>query len=473
MNKPRALLTLTLTLCACSPVRWASPHIEALDRPAGAGDAARGEALVLNRTFSRTGLPLAVLRAAARAPQEVDPDITDATGRVRGREGINRWLPAQMVAEVNNGVVLIKPNCLTCHAGNLLGKTYVGLGNSFMDGTLDLRDAPLFDEGFTAHLDLSPEERSELEGFRSAYGGPAPYSVSTSFGTSTAVPVTTYLFNHRDPQTYAWTEADVFGGVPDPPNLELDTPPWWHFKKKTRLYYGGEAVGDPTRHLMQFMSVQGNTLEDLERAEADFRDIAAYLRTLEPPPWPWKVDTTLASQGEEIFQVRCASCHGTYGEAPQYPSKVVAVEEVGTDPARHHYNLEVSGATDYNTTWHARGGGVMEDTAGYVAPPLDGIWASAPYLHNGAVPTLADLLSGEAERPAVFVRATSSDAYDRSAVGWEYEEIQHRWEEEPDPTRRRLIYDTHQYGKSNAGHLYGTGLPDGEKAAVLEYLKTL
>ena len=72
---------------------------------------------------------------------------------------------------------------------------------------------------------------------------------------------------------------------------------------------------------------QGNA----ELAEADFRDIRAYLLTLEPPKYPFPVAEKLAEQGRGHFLKNCSSCHGTYGPNGTYPNKVVSLKIVGTD----------------------------------------------------------------------------------------------------------------------------------------------
>jgi mono/diheme cytochrome c family protein len=100
------------------------------------------------------------------------------------------------------------------------------------------------------------------------------------------------------------------------------------------------------------------------------------------------------------------------------------------------------------------------DTLTYKGGPLNGIWATAPYLHNGSVPTLADLLKPQDQRPATF--EIGSRVFDPVNVGFV-----------SSPGSGRFVFDTAKDGNSNAGHTYGTGLSDHDRAALLEYLKTL
>jgi hypothetical protein len=100
---------------------------------------------------------------------------------------------------------------------------------------------------------------------------------------------------------------------------------------------------------------------------------------------------------------------------------------------------------------------------GYVNVPLEGLWLRGPYLHNGSVPTLADLLADPAQRPKVFFRG--DDVLDPAKVGFV--------SQGPEAERIGFRYDTSVAGNSNAGHLWGTTLGADDKRAMIEYLKTL
>ena len=108
--------------------------------------------------------------------------------------------------------------------------------------------------------------------------------------------------------------------------------------------------------------------------------------------------------------------------------------------------------------------------AGYVAPPLDGIWATAPYFHNGSVPTLWHVLRPN-RRPPIWTR--SEDGYDRTRVGLDIREFESLPPEARSSRARRGFYDTSRPGSSSAGHLFPDKLSAEQKRAVLEYLKTL
>ena len=95
------------------------------------------------------------------------------------------------------------------------------------------------------------------------------------------------------------------------------------------------------------------------------------------------------------------------------------------------------------------------------ASPLPGVWATGPYLHNGSVATVYELLSPEAERRRVFW--TGGRELDRERLGFL-----------SDDAPGRFRFDTSVPGNRNTGHLYPRrGLDHDERLAIIEYLKTL
>ena len=105
------------------------------------------------------------------------------------------------------------------------------------------------------------------------------------------------------------------------------------------------------------------------------------------------------------------------------------------------------------------------DIDGYAAMPLSGLWLSAPYLHNGSVPNLRDLLNPPSERPKKFYRGY--DVFDPDNVGFISDLAQ-----DSQTSKRFFEFDTSLPGNSNEGHLFGTELTAQEKEALIEYLKT-
>jgi hypothetical protein len=196
----------------------------------------------------------------------------------------------------------------------------------------------------------------------------------------------------------------------------------------------------------------------------DFLDQVAwlekYLSEYPAPKYPFPINQELARSGKAVFDQNCATCH-----ASDRTGKRVPVEEVGTDPERLK-TWSRQAAIDSNKKVRSFGierrGLVETEPSGYIAAFLDGIWLRAPYLHNGSVPTLRDLLKPVAERPQVFYRGYN--VYDPVNVGFITD-----GEAERVGTR----YDVNERSSSNRGHEYGTDLPQSQKDALIEYLKTL
>jgi hypothetical protein len=144
---------------------------------------------------------------------------------------------------------------------------------------------------------------------------------------------------------------------------------------------------------------------------------------------------------------------------------------VGTDRVRLDA-LTPEHRRGYQENWFSHYGEktALIEPAGYIAPPLDGIWASAPYLHNGSVPTLWHLLHSD-ERPTVWRRTV--DGYDQQKLGLEVEAFTDLPAQVKSSAEKRWYFDTRGFGKSAAGHTFPDSLSETEKTAVLEYLKTL
>lgn len=225
---------------------------------------------------------------------------------------------------------------------------------------------------------------------------------------------------------------------------------------------------------------------------------AEFLLGLPPPPYPFEVDLARAARGEALFAENCGTCHRPRNER-RYP-------EIGTDmnraavlnPAGSAMFLQAFQAAchDPDFGFHDRDGRlvrpcvmpayrILRDTAavenqGYLAPPLDGIWARAPFLHNGSVPTLRQLLQ-PASRPQAFLRGAI--AYDPDAVGWQWDVARQADLAAVYPTVS--VHDTTRDGWSSRGHdrdlvidgrSYRLDWSDPDRAAdleaLLEYLKT-
>jgi mono/diheme cytochrome c family protein len=306
-----------------------------------------------------------------------------------------------------------------------------------------------------------------------------PFTFSNVRGTSEAGAFAVYLLGFREPDLKLKTDGGLKANWTDlglHDDLCEDVPAWWVLKKKKTMYHTGGSSAHSVRSKMQFMMTPVTPASDFAKHEAAFKDIHAYLMTIEAPRYPLAIDKDLAAKGEKLFGANCAKCHGTYGEKWTYPNKIVPLDEIGTDPKRFEGIGDKFGEA-YNASWFAREepeGYPVVATKGYQAPPLDGVWATAPYLHNGSVPTLYHVLKSDA-RPKLFTRSyrTGEADYDPVKVGWKYQDLPGLPNVKLHPHEERKYYDTSRPGRSNAGHTYGDHLTDEQRMAVIEYLKTL
>ncbi len=192
--------------------------------------------------------------------------------------------------------------------------------------------------------------------------------------------------------------------------------------------------------------------------------IEAYLVHKRPPRYPFPVDTALAAQGKTVFQAHCYNCHGTASDT-RY-GQIIDFRDVGTDTNRL-FTWTAQAAQIANQKVAALGVHRVPITKpalnGYQAVPLDGIWLRAPYLHNGSVPNLRELLEPVENRSTVFYRGY--DLYDPANVGFD--------STSPEAQQLGSRIDVSEIGNGNAGHLYGTSLAKDQKLALLEYLKTI
>lgn len=196
---------------------------------------------------------------------------------------------------------------------------------------------------------------------------------------------------------------------------------------------------------------------------ATARDVVGWMTDYAPQPYPAAINTELAQKGAVIFADTCASCHGTHDAQGQLISFPNWEGDVGTDPERARLVTK-----DLVDAVNGSGFGAhitARTVDGYTAPPLVGIWASAPYLHNASVPTLWHLMRPD-QRPVRF--AVGGHRLDMAKVGIDLS---------PDrdyvPWALSETIDTADFGLSNVGHNIGfDGLDENAKVALLEYLKT-
>lgn len=400
----------------------------------------------------RTWEPADRERAERATPAERRRLIFECYGLTEHPDGPLRTA-LQYVPSADDGWTM---NCLACHTGKVAGKVVYGVPNSLYDLqslTEDIRTVKFLRGKKLTHMDK----------------GSLLYPLGGSIGTTNAVSFGQILLAYRDPDLNFHAEYQL----PMLTHHDMDAIPWWHYKRKDRIYVDAFAPRDH-RALMQFLLIPRNGPDKFAEWERDYRDIEAWILSLNAPKYPYPIDADLAAQGKRSFTKHCAECHGTYGSKGNifWPEKIVPLAELQTDPVRLSA-LTSAGRRRYAASWFTRAAvtSTLLEPGGYVAPPLEGVWASAPYFHNGSVPTLWDVLN-PASRPTVWKR--SIDGYDQDKVGLEVarlDEIPPADKEIPRTARR--YFDTRLKSKSASGHTFPDALTPDEKRAVLEYLKTL
>ncbi|MGH8584332.1 MAG: hypothetical protein ACREWG_16495 [Gammaproteobacteria bacterium] len=472
LTSPRCALAGALALASvlCSGCDFGGPDgTPALRSQAGPipaepqrpGDPEQGYHILVNGGTVSCGIPYSAYVKSAKPPA--------AEALLAGRTGRNAALPYSFNAyRAASGVELVVSNCLTCHAAHFNGELIVGLGNESLDFT---QDRVAYAEGIGALIE-DPREAEAWRKWADRVAAISPYITTDTVGVNPAIDLTWALFAHRDPHTLRWSDRPLIAPPSGRP-LPVSVPPWWRMKKKHALFYNGAGRGDHARLMILASTLCTDTLSEAQAIDRDAAHIRAYLASLSAPRYPFPVDAPLAEHGARVFLATCSRCHGTYGAEGRYPNLLIALDEVGTDPLLARAGTD--GSEERFQRWlhtsfygeHSR----LAPAEGYVAPPLDGVWATAPYLHNGSIPTLAALLDSPA-RPRYWRRSHDTRDYDPATLGWRYTDLLGGKAETP-ADQRKWVYDTTLRGYSNAGHGYGDGLTERERKAVIEYLKTL
>jgi mono/diheme cytochrome c family protein len=455
----------------------------------------------------------------------------------------------------------VSTNCQGCHSVQIDDQFVVGAGGAMLDATVSSRDFAAF--GSPAGIAID----------RLGLAGRVRGTNNAQFSNITA------LTGVMTPQQFAAVMNNGTTGTGD-------TPAWWNVGHRPVKFVDAMFPGDAVRVDFALFSPlltnkYGIPEQDPDWISAHVQDGDHYIMSRRAPVYPGEIDIDLAEQGAILFHSKdlwavnlsnptakptggngsCASCHGAY--SPRYVNKsefladpamagiasyVVPIDIIDTDRVRSEsYNQGTNEANSntsvaYPETANQPGidnctvqnlPGLQKDAQGnerpigYAAPPLYGVWATAPYLHNGSVPDAWSLLNS-AERPTVWKRMSKTPradqagsvvmgyesdftrGYDSERLGWRYQKLDCAaagasislqcnpsglesafflsefygnlllgWNIANPPTlsntdiENRKIYNTTMFSQGNGGHAFSDVLNDTERRAIIEYLKTL
>lgn len=403
-------------------------------------------------------------------------------------DGAPRDLPIGISQRRVKGVDLVWFNCAVCHTGtyrtapDATPVIVPGMPSNNLDlhrfvafllGTADsgrLDDEPVFAAIEASGQSIGPVERllwtnsilpRVREGLLLRRLRLDPIlKVQPHWGPGRVDTFNPYKVVNLAPPMTSLQDAEIIGAS-DFPSIFLQGP-----REGLQLHWDGNNPSLAERNLSAALGA-GVTPETVDH-DAISR-VAEWLMDLRPPASPIEVNPELVDTGKEIYGRECRSCHGDLGADGAYLfngerlGQVVPIAEIGTDRRRlDSYTPEfrdrqlsdLFAGTSYQFAKFVK-------TEGYANMPLDGLWLRAPYLHNGSVPTLADLLKPPERRPRTFLRG--SDVIDTQKGGFVAPPC------EPGDDAQ-FCFDTRLPGNGNAGHVYGTALSDTEKAALLAYL---
>ncbi|GAO41248.1 hypothetical protein FPE01S_01_02600 [Flavihumibacter petaseus NBRC 106054] len=422
--------------------------------PQRSGDPAKGFEYLTTGDYVKGGIPLDLFRMTR------NKDVKEHLKR----QGDNAGIPYGFtVITADNGEKLVAPNCLQCHAQIFNDSLIIGMGNSLMDFSggqqLSSRAVTMAAKVLEQR---APEKYAAAKDFLQVSATVGPKLITATRGVNAADRLAAVLAAHRDPVTFKWSDSAL---MPLPEKvIPSDVPAWWLLKHKNAMFYNGFGRGDFGRFLMasNLLTVRDTT----EAAAVDRRisDVLAWINQLQAPKYPGTVNAALAAKGQIVYQASCQKCHG-HGD--DYPNLLIPADIIKTDPALFSNNYQQPQFVNwFNSSWFAQGDhpARLVPFNGYIAPPLDGVWCTAPYFHNGSVPSIMAVLNSRI-RPRYWSRSFDQPRYDYEQLGWVYESKT----EAAGPQ----VYNTTLEGYGNSGHYFGDKLSDSDRSAVIEYLKTL
>ncbi|MBU6154088.1 MAG: hypothetical protein KGP28_07285 [Bdellovibrionales bacterium] len=395
-------------------------------------------------------------------------------GPLKHRYGItqNGFEPVGLFSIPYEGMKVGVLGCVACHSGKAAGHFIIGIGNKNIDVGRIGGDAFL---GQKFWKTITPEVRKS-EAYKLVENS------AISFTKELKDPKRSNLTQGLVPTSVIrkWFYRMANESYPeDMPRGAVKVPHLFGYGEKRKVGQFADAGGNgllPGWGIAVELAA-GQTPENVREYAHRLEPMEASLGDLLPPRYPFPIDSGRAARGKILFENTCAKCHGTYEldseSLPVYKApRVIPWKVVKTDYDRlknldEHFLGLIRSSPLSDLIQQTRN----QDS--YVAPRLHAIWARFPYLHNGSVPNIQELLLPATERSRFFTLrdAGERERFSESALGLNVKGP-HQIKNKP-LIHDREIYDITLTGQSNQGHEFGVTLAPGEKQDLIEYLKTL
>ena len=368
-------------------------------------------------------------------------------------------------------------SCAACHSATLFGKPILGMTNRFA------RANEMFAFGQRGLAKASPTifgmisgaNREERDLYREAREHIVSIGVKKpeALGLDTSLAQVALSLAKRKLSPYS--ERTEYDATHPRENLldhlVADSKPavWWNVKYKTRWLSDGSVIsGNPVftnflwneigrgvdlPELIEWLQANQSTVEELTTAV--FATTAPRYQDFFGEQ---SIHVERAKRGETLFVQNCAQCHGTYQKDWSRSSNTLTVKyfastpivDVGTDAGRRQGMRALQeglNPLEFSQKFNI----VIAEQKGYAPPPLEGIWARYPYLHNNSIPNLCALMTAPEKRPVTYFAGEAIDRekdYDQDCVGYPTDKkTPAAWKKDAE-----YLFDTRKSGLSNSGH---------------------
>jgi hypothetical protein len=385
-------------------------------------------------------------------------------------------------------------NCMNCHGGQILGQSVLGLPNRFPrmyhftrfgDTMMKLSPMKMTKSMFKmTPLEFQQFKKAvELNHFTKTQRPP-------TLGIDTSLAQVLMSLARRAPDGEATLVKGYERKTPQFIKEEFIKPsPWWIMKYKNKFLIDGSLTAG---HPLEFIILMGEVMfaNDLnivdrwvnQKQNQDIiRDVTTAIFHSKAPSYfdfypKHSVSLERVEKGHQIYENRCSTCHGSYQangtDSLTYKLKYFTdtpVMDVGT--GSRFQTMQYAEQELSNLNFYKKRNFQITPQKGFIAQPLDGVWVRFPYLHNGSIPNLCELLKPPYQRVEHFYQGEfhTKDDMDHECVGYPTgKKTPLAWMK-----NKKGLFKTNRPGHSNQGHDFGTDLSSDEKKSLIEFLRLI